>query len=53
MEDKEMQESFIFSNKSIKSGTMNFQSWIRKTSKEERIDIAKQIASTVINPMMK
>jgi actin-related protein len=47
MEDKGMQESFIYSNKSIKSDTMNFQSWIRKVSKEERIEITKQIASTV------
>lgn len=47
MEDKEMQESFIFSNKSIKSGSVNLQSWIRKASKEERIEMARQIASTV------
>jgi len=42
-----MQGSFSFSNKAIKSGKMNLQSWIRKASKEERIELAKQIASTV------
>ena len=42
-----MEGSFIFSNKAVKSGSMNLQSWIRKASKEERIEMAKQIASTV------
>ncbi len=42
-----MEGSFIFSNKAIKSGSTNLRSWIRKASKEERIELAKQIASTV------
>jgi acyl-CoA reductase-like NAD-dependent aldehyde dehydrogenase len=42
-----MKGSFIFSNKAVKAGSMNLQSWIRKASKEERIELAKQIASTV------
>ena len=42
-----MQGSFIFSDKAVKSGSMNLHSWIRKASKEERIELAKQIASTV------
>jgi len=42
-----MKSSFIFSNKAVKSGSMNLQSWIKKASKEERIELAKQIASTV------
>jgi hypothetical protein len=42
-----MQGSFIFSDKAIKSGCTNLRSWIRKASKEERIELAKQIASTV------
>lgn len=42
-----MQESFIFSNKDIKSGSMDLKSWIRKASKDERIEMAKKIASTV------
>jgi hypothetical protein len=44
---KEMQGSFIFSDKAVKSGSMNLHSWIRKASKEERIELARQIASTV------
>ena len=42
-----MQGSFNFSNKAIRSGSMNLKSWIRKASKEERIEMARQIASTV------
>jgi ribosomal protein L18E len=42
-----MQGSFNFSNKDIRSGNMNLKSWIRKASKEERIEMARQIASTV------
>jgi|GEM_PF-1305930 len=44
---QKMQGSFIYSNKTVKSGSMNLQSWIKKASKEERIEMAKQIASTV------
>lgn len=29
---------------------MNFQSWLRKASKEDRIEMARQIASTVEKP---
>jgi hypothetical protein len=36
-----MQGSFI------KSGCTNLRSWIRNASKEERIEMARQIASTV------
>ena len=39
-----MKGSFIFSEK---SGSMNLQSWIKKASKEERIEMARKIASTV------
>ena len=42
-----MQGSFNFSNKAIRSGSMNLQSWIKKASKEERIEMARQIAETV------
>ena len=41
---KEMQGAFIFSDK---AGSMNLQSWLRKASKEERIEMARKIASTV------
>lgn len=43
----EMEGAFIFSDKAVKSGCTNLQSWIKKASKEERIEMAKQIASTV------
>ena len=42
-----MEGAFIFSNKAVKSGSMNLQSWLKKASKEERIKMAKQIVSTV------
>ena len=42
-----MKGSFIFSNKAIKSENNNLHSWLWKASKEERIEMAKQIASTV------
>ena len=42
-----MEGSFIFSNKAVKSCSMNLQSWLKKASKEERIKMARQIASTV------
>ena len=40
-----MKGPFIFSNKAIDS--KNFHSWLWKASKEERIEMAKQIAFTV------
>lgn len=42
-----MEGAFIFSNKAVKSCSMNLQSWLKKASKEERIELARQIASTV------
>lgn len=44
---KEMEGAFIFSDKVIKSGNIDFQSWLGEASKEERIETAKKIASTV------
>ena len=41
----EMKGSFIFANKAVDS--RNFHSWLWQASKEERIEMAKQIASTV------
>lgn len=43
----EMQGSFIFSNKAVKASNINLQSWLGEASKEERIELAKQIADTV------
>ncbi|MCX9025002.1 MAG: hypothetical protein OIN85_02765 [Candidatus Methanoperedens sp.] len=42
-----MKSSFIFSDKAIESDNIDFQSWLGEASKEERIEIARQIASTV------
>ncbi|MCX9084089.1 MAG: hypothetical protein OIN87_04725 [Candidatus Methanoperedens sp.] len=42
-----MQGSFFFSDKNVKSGSVDLQSWLRKASKEERIEMARKIASTV------
>ena len=42
-----MQGSFIFSNKPVKASNINLQSWLGEASKEERIELARQIASTV------
>jgi len=42
-----MKGAFIFSNKAVKSCGMNLQSWLKKASKEERIEMARQIASMV------
>lgn len=42
-----MKGTFIFSDKAITYGSMNIQSWLRKASKEERIEMARQIASTI------
>jgi hypothetical protein len=42
-----MKGSFIFSNKAVKASNIDLQAWIRKASKEERIEMARQIASTV------
>jgi len=42
-----MKRAFNFSNKAIESGNIDFQPWIRKASKEERIEMARQIASTI------
>jgi hypothetical protein len=42
-----MEGSFIFSNKAIKSGNIDLQEWLGEASKEERIEMAKQIADTV------
>jgi len=36
-----MKGAFIFSNKAVKSGNNDFQSLLRKASKEERIELAK------------
>jgi hypothetical protein len=40
-------QGLMFGNKTIKSGNIDLQSWLRKASKEERIEVARQIASTV------
>ena len=45
-----MEVSFIFSNKPMKSENIDFQSWLKKASKEERIELAKQIADTIEKP---
>ncbi len=37
----------MFADKSEKPAENNLKSWLRKASKEERIEMAKQIASTV------
>lgn len=42
-----MKGAFNFSNKALKSGNIDLQSWLRKASKEERIEMARQIASTI------
>ena len=42
-----MQGSFIFSNKAVKASNINLQEWLGEASKEEWIELAKQIASTV------
>lgn len=42
-----MAETLMFANKSMRSEDNNLKSWLRKASKEERIEMAKQIASTV------
>lgn len=44
---REMAETLMFANKSPRSEDNNLKSWLRKASKEERIEMAKQIASTV------
>lgn len=44
---REMAEALMFANKSLRSEDNNLKSWLRKASKEERIEMAKQIASTV------
>lgn len=38
----------MFSDKPVRPGDL--QSWLRKASKEERIELARQIASTVEKP---
>lgn len=42
-----MKRAFNFSNKTIESDKIDFQSRLRKASKEERIEIARKIASTI------
>jgi actin-related protein len=42
-----MEASFIFSNKAVKASNIDLQSWLGEASKEERIELAKQIADTV------
>ncbi len=42
-----MKRSFIFSNKAVKSENIDLQSWLGEATKGERIELAKQIASTV------
>jgi len=42
-----MKGSFIFSNKAVKASNINLQEWLGEASKEERIELAKQIADTV------
>ncbi|MFZ3384955.1 MAG: hypothetical protein WA144_13615 [Candidatus Methanoperedens sp.] len=37
----------MFSNKAIKPTNNNLRSWVFKASKEERLEMARQIASTV------
>jgi hypothetical protein len=45
-----MKVAFIFSNKPMKSENIDFQSWLKKAPKEERVELARQIASTVEKP---
>jgi len=40
-------QSLMFANKIERSSNFDLQSWLRNASKEERIQIAKQIASTI------
>ena len=44
---KENGGAFMFSDKNVNPGSMNLQSWLKKASKEERIEMARKIASTV------
>ena len=39
----------VFANRALKSG--NIQAWLKKASKQERIEMARQIASTVEKPV--
>jgi len=39
--------ALMFSNKAIKPVNNNLRSWVFKASKEERLEMARQIASTV------
>jgi protein-arginine kinase len=42
-----MKRSVIFSNRVVKSENIDLQEWLKKASKEERIEMARQIASTI------
>jgi len=44
---KAMKRAFNVSNKAKESGKIDFQPRLRKASKKERIEIAKQMASTI------
>jgi len=39
--------ALMFSNKAIKPANNNLRPWLYKASKEERMEMARQIASTV------
>ena len=42
-----MNSALMFRNKSIKPTNNNLRPWLYKASKEERMEMARQIASTV------
>ena len=45
-----MEGSLIFSNNAMRSENIDLQEWLKNASKEERVEMARQIASTLEKP---